>query len=58
MNGYAQNQQILDSLNRIYKTTPQDTTKILVLADIAYLYYLQFDTCLLIAQKGIDLSEK
>jgi len=55
---YAQNQQVLDSLNRIYKTAPQDSTKILALADIAYLYYMQYDTCLALCEKGIEWSEK
>jgi serine phosphatase RsbU (regulator of sigma subunit) len=55
---YAQNQHVLDSLNHIYKTAPQDSTKILALADIAYLYYLQFDTCIALSEKGIEWSEK
>ncbi len=55
----AQSTKTLDSLNRAYELAPFDTSKILILADIAHQYRRSKpDTSALLAQKALEQSEK
>lgn len=56
---YAQNTKQLDSLYKVYFNSRDDTLKIKALADIAYAYRgSKPDTCIILAQKALALSEK
>jgi tetratricopeptide (TPR) repeat protein len=55
----AQNKMLLDSLKTVYQTTKHDTTKILTLTAIAFEYRNNKpDTCIAIAEKALQMSEK
>ncbi len=56
---HAQNKKILDSLTVVYQNTTSDTSKILILLQIAFEYKRSNpDTCIALAQKALNLSEK
>ncbi|MCU0440293.1 MAG: tetratricopeptide repeat protein [Raineya sp.] len=56
---YSQNKKEIDSLDKLYQTTNQDTLKILVLSEKAFLYRLvNPDTSMFLAQKAFEQSEK
>lgn len=55
----AQNKQVLDSLMTLYREEQTDSAKLDVLIEVAYEYrYNQPDTCIIIAQKIFEKSEK
>lgn len=55
----AQNRKAVDSLMNVYRTAKQDSTKILALVDIAFLYHRSKpDTCIAISKQIIEKSEK
>ncbi len=60
LNTQAQNQRIIDSLNNVYQNAPNDTTKILALASIAFEYYRQgkYSLALKTYQKSLKISKK
>lgn len=54
----AQSQQVIDSLNRAYRNATHDTTRVLVLTEIASFYLRsKSDTALSITDKALQLSE-
>jgi two-component system sensor histidine kinase/response regulator len=56
---FAQNKKVLDSLNSVYQTAKHDTTKIMALTSIAFEYKSSKpDTCIVIADKALQMSEK
>jgi len=55
----AQNKKAIDSLMRVYTTAMHDTSRIMALTSIAYEYRNSNpDTCIAIAQKALEMSEK
>lgn len=55
----AQNPQKLDSLKQVYKNASHDTTRILALSKIAFMYRSKNpDTCIFLSQKILELSEQ
>ncbi len=56
---FAQKKSVLDSLQAVYQSAPNDTTKILALLEKARLYSTtQPDSCIAFAQKALEQSEK
>jgi tetratricopeptide (TPR) repeat protein len=56
---YAQNKKVLDSLAIAYQNAQHDTTRIILLCNIAFEYRRNNpDTCIAISQKALALSEK
>lgn len=56
---YAQNTKFLDSLAIAYQNTQHDTTRIIILCNIAFEYRRNNpDTCIALSQKALKLSEK
>lgn len=54
---YAQNKKVLDSLNIVYQNAKHDTTKILILNEIANEYQSsKSDTCIAIAERALQIS--
>ncbi len=55
----SQNRKLLDSLKVVYQKTTQDTTRLLVMVQIASQYYASKpDTCISICQKVLAESQK
>ncbi|MCU0438810.1 MAG: tetratricopeptide repeat protein [Raineya sp.] len=55
----AQNRKAVDSLMKIYQTAKHDSTRILTLVEIAFLYHRNKpDTCIAISKQVIEKSEK
>ena len=56
---YAQDKKTLDSLQHSYQTEKNDTTKILILVEIAFQYFsTHADTSIILAKKALEQSEK
>ena len=57
--GFTQKKAIVDSLNKLYSKTTQDTLKINYLIEIAYEYrYAKPDTSLLILKKARTVADR